>query len=220
MQLIVLPGWGHDKMIWGSFERTIENCRVVDLPGFGGEKMPDQTWGVSEYADWVKDKLKSSKEVILLGHSFGGRIAAEIAAQRPKWLKGLILCGAPCIYRPEFKTKLKIISAKLFKPIVPERLRQILTPSDLKQAREWRMEAIFRNVISYDQTEKLRLINLPTLLIWGEKDGAVPLTIAKEMKGLIEGSELRTLEGAGHNCFLDNQYLFSGYVKKFIEEIK
>jgi pimeloyl-ACP methyl ester carboxylesterase len=58
-----------------------------------------------------------------------------------------------------------------------------------------------------------------TLLIWGEQDHEVPLRIAEEMKRIIRFSELKVIENAGHNTYLDKPDLFFGYVKKYISNI-
>jgi pimeloyl-ACP methyl ester carboxylesterase len=54
---------------------------AIDLPGFGSEKLINDTWGVPEYADWVISQISDREDVILLGHSFGGRIT--VASKHP-----------------------------------------------------------------------------------------------------------------------------------------
>lgn len=101
MKIVILHGWGHDKTMWGSIVKKLgRNAIALDLPGFGAEPLHDKNWGVPDYANWVNRKISKYKNVMLIGHSFGGRIAAEIASKNPENLKGLILTGAPCLYRP------------------------------------------------------------------------------------------------------------------------
>ncbi len=221
MKVIILHGWGQDKTVWeGLTDKLGKNSLSIDMPGFGKEKIVDPTWGVPEYTQWVINKIKDYNDVILIGHSFGGRLTAEIASKRPKWLKGIILSGAPCVYKPSFKTKFKITIFKIAKYFIPYKLRLRYFPTDLKKAIDRGLEATFRKVISYDQTNQLKSISLPTLIIWGRDDKVVPLSIAKEMNGLISNSELKIINDADHNSFLDNPNLFYSYVKKFIENIK
>lgn len=185
-----------------------DEVAVFDLPGFGEEPLIDAGWGVPEYALWVEKKIEDlnlkEKSVIVLGHSFGGRIAGYLASKNPVWLKGLILYGSPSLYRPDKKIKFKIRVAKLLKKL------------GFSRRSDGKMYPIFKNVVMFDQTKYLPNIKIPTLLVWGENDTEVPLRIAKEVNALIPGSRLVTIENAGHNAHLDNPNLFYGTIKKFI----
>ncbi len=216
--LVILHGWGHNGNLWKSLaDKFGPNASALDLPGFGNEPLVKDDWGVPEYADWVIEKIKNKKEVILIGHSFGGRIAAEIASKNPKYLKALVLSGAPCIYRPTTLTKTKIKFYKFMKILVPHNIRKYFYSGGLKSA--GKLEKIFRKAVSYDQTQKLINIKVPTLLVWGEKDLDVPVNIAEEMNKLISNSELKIIEDTGHNSYLENPNLFYAYVKKFIKNV-
>lgn len=222
MKIILLHGWNQNKKIWGNILSKLSNFNTlaIDLPGFGAEKIIDNNWSIPEYADWVANKIKDYKEVILIGHSFGGRIATKIASENPKWLKGLVLSGSPSIYRPKISTKIKIFIYKILKRLIPHKVKVQLLPIELKKAYQNGMDTIFRKVVTYDQTTSLNKINVPTLLIWGLNDTEVPLCISEEMTLKIKGSELKVIDNAGHNSFLDNPNLFYSYVKKFIESVK
>ena len=220
MNIVILHGWGQNAGFWKNLtDKLGKNARSFDMPGFGDEAIVNPNWGVPEYADWVIKKIKKRKDIVLIGHSFGGRITAEIAGKKPRWLKGIVLSGAPCLYKPTLKTRFRIITYKFLKLFIPKNLRSIFFTIDLKKARDKGLEKVFRNVVVYDQTKQLENINIPTLLIWGENDTTVPLYIAKEIKKIIKNSDLRIIDNAGHNSNFDNPNLFYGYVKKFIENI-
>ncbi len=218
--MIVLPGWGQNSSFWENFAAKFSKIQVFDLPGFGSQPAPARTWGVPDYADWVETEIKAHAEndVVLLGHSFGGRVAGYLASKKPVWLKGLILHGAPCLYRPTLEIKLKIKAAQLlkrigFSPIGP------IKSSELKHAEQAQMGEIFRKVVNFDETDILPKVAVPTLLVWGKHDQEVPLRIAEEMQHLIKSSKLTVIENAGHNLHLEKPDLFYGIVKKFIESI-
>jgi len=207
--LVILHGWGHSKNQWNFFINRFDEGNVVifDLPGFGEEKLIDQNWGIPEYSMWAKAKIESlgEKNVVLLGHSFGGRIAGYIASENPPWLKGLILYGSPSLYRPGKKVRFKILVAKFLKGLgFSKKIKDKMYP-------------IFKRVVTFDQTENLSKIMAPALLVWGDRDTEVPLSIAKEMNGLISGSQLIIIENAGHNSHLDQPDLFYGTIKKFTD---
>ena len=95
-----------------------------------------------------------------------------------------------------------------------------LLPKDLRKAVDRDLEKTFKKVVMYDQTKQLDNITIPTLLIWGNNDKIVPIKIAQEIKMLVKNSDLKIIDKAGHNSFLDNPNLFYSYVKKFVETVK
>lgn len=225
IRIFLLHGWNQDKKVWNDLVKNMdEKCTAFDLPGFGEEIVLNKSWGVTDYANWTKEKIEKSlhsgEKAILLGHSFGGRLALEIAAKKPEWLMGLILSGSPNIYRPKMSTKLKIFVSKLLKNFLSDKIKNLLLPVDLKDAQLNQMGGVFRRVVSYDQTELLNGVSVPTLLIWGEFDLEVPVSMATEMQKRIKNCRLSIIDNAGHNSFINNQNLYIGNVKKFIRDIK
>ena len=210
-KLIILHGWRHDKSKWDGFIQYFEPNEVLvfDLPGFGEEKLIDSSWGIPEYSMWVKEKIEALGEsnLILLGHSFGGRIAGYIASENPAWLKGLILYGSPLLYRPVATIRIKIKIAKLLKGLGFSKTNQDM------------MYPIFKRVVIFDETKLLPKITAPTLLLWGDNDTEAPIIIAKEAHALIPDSQLTIMQDVGHNAHLENQNLFYGIIKKFINDL-
>lgn len=222
--IIVLHGWRHSRDQWEDFKNALaEDAKVItfDLPGFGVEPKPPFAWGIPEYKEWAKKKIeevRDDNEVILLGHSFGGRIAGLIASERPSWLKALVLYGSPSIRRPSIKIKFKIKVAKVMKRLGLK--TKIVRPhSDLQIADESGMGDILRKIIEFDMTKELPMISVPTLLVWGKHDVPVPLRIANEIHSLIPDSKLIIMENVGHNAHMENPTLFYGIIKKFIKNI-
>ena len=69
---------------------------ALDLPGFGWSQAPLATWGIADYADHVRqllDEIRIAKAA-LLGHSFGGRVAIQLAACHPERVGPLILVAS------------------------------------------------------------------------------------------------------------------------------
>lgn len=217
MKIIILHGWGHNGDLWANLAQQLgKDSFAIDMPGFGEEPLVQDDWGVPNYAEWVTKKISKHREVILVGHSFGGRIASEIASKNPVWLRALILSGAPCLYRPSLFIKIRIQIYKTSKVFAPRILRSLFYYGDLKKSGE--MEKIFRKVVIFDQTNQLRNIKAPTLVIWGGKDKQVPLRIAHEVNSLIRNSELKVIENTGHNTYLENPESFLACVKSFIDK--
>lgn len=225
MTLVVLHGWGQSRESWGHFADSFKNEEkvkvvVIDLPGFGKEPLVSDTWGILEYVKWTRNKIDTLAQkdgVVLLGHSFGGRVASVIASQKPSWLKGLILYAAPSLYRPSWSVQMKVALAK-----VAKQLGWRWNPwrnDELEQADHEGMGKIFRHTVRFDQTKLLPKITAPTLLIWGRDDDIVDQAIAQEMHHLIPQSQLVVLDDLGHNAHLENLALFYGTVQTFLHSL-
>lgn len=222
MRIIILHGWGHSAALWNPIAEKLSRFGGVetwDLPGFGSEPLVSAEWGIAEYAAWVEQKIADAKDVVLIGHSFGGRVASLIASRRPSWLRALILIGAPSIYRPSMMIRAKSYIAHLVKPIVPAALRRRLLTEDLRSAEDGGVGRVFRSAVTNDQTSTLPKIDVPTLLLWGENDDAAPVAIAQEIHGLISGSTLAVLPNIGHNIHIDNPTLTYGAIERFLETL-
>src|SRR5690349_2241588 len=74
---------------------------AVDLPGFGASAPPPAPWTTAEYAEWlapVVDELAAP--AVVVGHSFGGRVAVHLALCRPERIGALVLTGVPLLRDP------------------------------------------------------------------------------------------------------------------------
>lgn len=220
--LVILHGWNQSSSDWVVVRQMLGkdfSVVIFDLPGFGSEHLEKKDWTIPDYADWVTSRLeKIQGNKIILGHSFGGRIASYIASENPGWLKGLVLYGAPCLYRPSPKIKIVVFLAKILKMLNLKKFF-INKNTELVSADSAGLGKIFRNVVSFDQTKNLSQINVPTLLVWGEYDFAVPVKIAKEIQMLISKSKLVIIDQVGHNAHKENPYLFYGIIKIFLKNI-
>lgn len=220
MHVVILHGWGQYNGLWQpvvSRLADVTKVTAIDFPGFGAEPLQSTAWGVPEYADWAAERIAAlGDDVVLVGHSFGGRVALELAARQPSWLRGMVLMGAPCLYRPSFALQMKKKLFHLGRRAVPAAVRERLINPDLRDAEAGGLGEIFRRVVSWDQTALLSKVRVPTLLLWGERDHSATLGIAREMRDGIPGATLDVLPGLGHNPHIDNPVLVYGKISSFI----
>ncbi|MHB1787159.1 MAG: alpha/beta fold hydrolase [Acidimicrobiales bacterium] len=186
---------------------------VLDLPGFGATPPPPQAWGAAQYAEAVALVLAEFPEPpVVVGHSFGGRVAVHLAATHPGAVRALVLTGVPLL-RPE-------ASGRAIRPPLPFRLaralhaRRLLGDRRMEAYRQrygssdYRLaEGVMRQVLvrSVAETYEAELVAIkdPIEMVWGDDDSAAPLTMARAVVKLIEeeGSapvRLSVCPGAGH----------------------
>jgi len=232
-QLIILPGWEGSKKTWANFIDLAKNDFEVycfDLPCFGEEPCPNQVWGIAEYAEFAKRKMAELplEKPILLGHSFGGAVAAYLAINDTAKFSRLILSGAAIFRQPDsLKKKIFIALAKPGKAILAwpilnkfsdltKKALYRLINSDYNRTFGMKRE-IYKKVISQDLGPVINKINLPTLVIWGERDSYVPLKAGRKIVELIPGAKLEIIKNGGHGLHLKRLDQFYGEIKKFAE---
>jgi hypothetical protein len=79
-----------------------------------------------------------------------------------------------------------------------------------------RMREILVKVVNEDLSNLLSNIKNKTLLIWGDKDDATPISDAHLMNKLIADSRLVVVENTGHYSFLENPTLVNTEIQKFL----
>lgn len=221
--LVLLHGYLSNKEC---FARQIAHFskyyKVVapDLPGFGECAEPPFAYSLGDYAERVAeliDGLGGKADVV--AHSFGGRIAVKIAAERPNKIGRLVLVGAAGI-KPKRKLSyyIKVGGYKLAKKIsanFAERLAKRTASPDYLALSPLMRES-FKKIIAEHLDGAARLVKAPTLLVYGENDSETPLYMAKKYNKYIEGSGLVVMKDAGHFCFAERPYAFNLIAGEFL----
>jgi len=74
-----------------------------------------------------------------------------------------------------------------------------------------------RHILRDDVRPLLPRISAPTLIVWGEKDGLVPVEAARELRAGIEGSRLLVIPRAYHNVMVDRPAEFNAALLRFLD---
>jgi len=214
--IVVLHGWNSKIKRWKKFQRQLEKngfqVLLPQLPGFGRTKIL-KPWNLDDYVDWLRKFInqKKLKDYVLLGHSFGGRMAIKFASRKPKQLRKLILVASAGLHRRfDFKKLVFLIFAKtgkaffLFPPFCclkkPARwlLYTLAGEKDYYRADKV-MKRTMKKIIKEDLKPILNKIKTSTLIVWGEKDKVAPLKNAYLMKETIANSQLVIYDDGGHD---------------------
>lgn len=229
--LLFLHGWRQQASIWkpiiSKLHKENRSVWALNLPGFGGsEPLQKQQVMLSDYARCVVEFLKSVKHesVVVIGHSFGGRIAIKLAAEHQAIVKKLILIGSHGFVDDSLAKKIKNVLAKVIKPLfmfstmqpLRRKMYKIIGAEDYVATPNLRKT--FINIINEDVGSLLPLISQKTLLIWGENDTETPLAFGEKMQSKIPNSKLIKIPNSGHYPFLDNETACLTHIEKFIQE--
>lgn len=215
--VLILHGWGGSSDSWTKVQEILSakgfKVIVPDLPGFGKSQAPPAPWRREEYLSWLLDFLKSVKldKFFLISHSFGGSLAIKLATNYPEMIRKLILCAPAGIkQRPGFKTQIILALSRAGNSVFScshfAGLKKFL--KDIVYFFIWRrdyakatgtMRQTFINVINENLLDEIPRIKAETLILWGDKDQAVPLGHAYIYKEKIASSKLIVLPDIGHS---------------------
>lgn len=235
--LVFLHGWGQDK---SSFEPLMEafqhkyDCHLIDLPGFGAEEAPKEAWVPSQYADFVADYCDKNKikEAVFLGHSFGGKISALLAARHPKKVKALVLIAASGLKPPrKLSFRIKAFSLRmlgklaglidgLFSTNYKDQYRKKFGSHDYRNS-DGVMRDILIKTVNEDISNIAEQIRQKALILYAENDTQTPPSVGRKYHYLIKGSEFVCYRNQDHYSLLnDGRFQLQRRINQFLEELK
>lgn len=235
--VVILHGWNLSGERFTPLAQSLRKFGykvfTPDLPGFGEEKAPLQPWHVVEYARFLDTYLRTNRisKPVLIGHSFGGRVALTYAYSFPRNVSSLILSGTPG-FTPVPKKRLVffIVLAKiggflfsvpplsLFEDWVRRWYYYAVGAREYFRA-EGSMRQTFKNIVQDDLVVAMEALAIPCLLLWGEYDIIVPPAIAQRMKDVIPQATLKIIPEADHGAPFKQPDVFASYVDNFLQKL-
>lgn len=207
--ILLLHGWGQNiemmKILGDNFSNRFR-ITILDFPGFGESSEPEEVWSIKDYSDMLEEFIKELdiKKPIIMGHSFGGRVAIRYSSNHP--IEKLVLFGSPCIrHNTELPLSVKILKGIKKLPgmdKIGEFAKNFIGSRDYKAASPV-MRQILVNVVNEDLSSFAKDIEEATLLIWGEQDTEAPVEDAKELEGIMIDAALIVLPGT-HYAYIEN----------------
>lgn len=202
--VIGLHGWARS---WQDLAGPLGgfNALLIDLPGFGASPEPPEVWDSADYAALVAEVIADvHKPQVVVGHSFGGRVAIKLAACWPELVSGLVLTGVPLLRnRSSARLSWRYRAARwgsrhgVVSQARMETLRQRYGSDDYRRAGGIMRSVLVRSVNeSYE--EDLMRIKCPVELVWGAKDTAAPVEMARQASGFLKNGQFEVVEAAGH----------------------
>lgn len=230
--VLILHGWGAcigSVMPIVNAVRKKHRVMALDLPGFGESEKPEKAYDSFDYIRIIYEflRLKSVNEVILIGHSFGGKLSSIISSQSPELVKKLVLIDSAGIkpkrgigyYAKVYSFKFKRFAyKKLLKYFVSDKtVEKWLSKSGSTDYNNSSgvMRQILVKVVNEDISHMLHSIKSPTLIVWGEHDTDTPLYMAQIFEKEIQDSGIVMLKG-GHFSYLDDYSTFYKVLDVFL----
>jgi pimeloyl-ACP methyl ester carboxylesterase len=242
--LVLLHGGLSDSREWRrQLEVLSDEFTMVawDAPGCGQSSDPPETFRLPEYADCLAAFVHALglRRPHVLGLSFGAGLALELYRRHPTVPRTLVLASAYAGW-----------AGSLPAEVVEQRLQQALREAELPPDQvvpgyipglftesapaelidevvtimsEFHPAGVRAMALAFaeaDLRDVLPRINVPTLLLYGDKDVRSPLNVAQDLHARIPTSRLVVMHGVGHQCNIEAAERFNTEVRSFLREVE
>jgi len=230
---------------WGlppdrGFVSRLADAHTVYAPRFPGTTPgdPDAVHALNGWLDLVVyygellDRLQLDAPVFMAGHSFGGLVAAELAAVAPKSVRKLVLIDPLGLWRDDAPVKNWMVLSEserrpsLFaEPNGAAAQQFFATPNDPGERVDVLAQFVWAQactgkfvwpVPDRGLKQRIHRIAAPTLIVWGEADRIAAPAYAREFAKRIAGAEVELVDKAGHLPHLEHPEAVAKTVLEFL----
>lgn len=245
--VVLIHGSGPGVTAWANWRTTIpalaKNFRVIapDILGFGYTERPDgteynsTTW--TNHLIGLLDALGLEK-VSLVGNSFGGSLALNIAAQHPDRVDRLVLMGSAGVpfeitdgldavwgFEPSLPAMRKLLDVFAYdRSLVNDELAELRLAAATRPGVQEAFSAMFPaprqqgiDELAVDE-DLIAALEHETLIVHGRDDQVIPLSNSLRLLELIENSQLHVFGRCGHWVQIEHSARFSSLVAEFLSE--
>ncbi|MCB1141837.1 MAG: alpha/beta hydrolase [Leptospiraceae bacterium] len=240
IHLILIHGFPLNQKMWSLQSPLQEKVNLIfpDLPG-SGQKSEKSLFTLEFMAEEVMDEIKALKgRKILGGLSMGGYVALRILAKHQEFFDGLVLMNtrASADTNPVKANRHLAIRSLLengMDTFLENFFRNALSSTTLrtspekldflkKIALEQNQEGLISQILAMqgrpDSSDLLSQISIPSLIVGGEFDPITPPAEMHSLAGMVQGSRLEILPGAGHYSPFENPDGFHQILLSFLKD--
>lgn len=236
--LVFVHGAASDSRIWGpQLEALADGFAVIawDEPGAGRSSDVPPDFTLADYADCLAGLLEALElgPAHVAGLSWGGTVVLELYRRHPELVATLVLADTYAGWKgslPEAEVRARVDGLREMLAVGEERFDSALPglfagdpPAEhvplleatAADVRPESMRTALLVMADADLCDVLPTIAVPTLLIWGEKDGRSPLHVARQFEEAIPGARLVVIPDAGHVSNLEQPDAFNAAIRDF-----
>jgi 3-oxoadipate enol-lactonase len=237
--VVLLHPVGLDATFWGGLPgRLGQGYRAVavDLAGHGRSPHVARPGRMAAHVSDVAGLVErlGRGPAVLIGVSFGGMIAQQLALARPDLVAGLVLAGCPGAIpeagRAAIVERGRAAEAGGMAAVADATLARWFTPGFLGSAPAARVRArlmadhpsdwaaTWEAVAEHDALGRLGAVGVPALVIAGELDAATPEAATRALAAALPRGRLVVLAGAPHMMQIECEAAFAATVERFLSE--
>jgi pimeloyl-ACP methyl ester carboxylesterase len=229
--VLLVPGLAGSWKLLVPLARLLARHFDVIVPGLRGDRFPweldSQPKRVADLGAYVRDldllmDRLGLESPVVCGVSFGGAVALEFAVKYPHRLGALILNGVEARFHPSIGSTIARRTLERFplprdNPFINQFFHLLYGAKpqpgplvDFVVDRIWEtdqsvMAERLNQLESFDATDRLWRIEVPTLVLAGARDVIVPVARQRALSEGITGSRFQTIPNAGHVGFLTHR---------------
>lgn len=238
--LVLLHGGLSDHREWRrQVDALSDRFTVVawDAPGCGGSSDPPESFRMPDFADCLAgfvEVLELGRPHVL-GLSWGSALALELYRRHPSIPRTLVLTAAyagwagslpATVVAERLQTSLRDLA------LPPEAFVRTWLPTLFTERATDEMtdelvgimsgfhpngvRAMLHALAEADLRDVLPMIDVPTLLLYGEEDQRSPISVAEEMHSRIPGSTLVVIPEVGHQSNIEAADRFNAEIRNFL----
>jgi pimeloyl-ACP methyl ester carboxylesterase len=234
--LLLLNGIGLPLQLWTRLEPHLSDFRLVevDLPGSGGSPPERAPVTMSGYAALIRGLLDALgiDSADVLGLSFGGMVAQQLAIETPSRVRRLVLASTSCGWGGVLSNPLMLpdtLLDGLAGPPTTDRRRVgrrssyglLRAEFGANGSRLPRPRAYLRQLVAASMWSSLAWlpsVQIPTLIVAGSADLVVPVANAYLLAGWLPRGHVHLVDGGGHLCPLDQPAEVGPVVAEFLRD--
>ena len=226
---------------WKSFEKVLPllpsniHAFAISQRGHGNSSKPGNGYDSKSIAGDLAAFIMQKKlgPVIVAGHSWGGVVAQQFALDHPTLVKSIIIVSSAAAFNdnpgiPEFVQEIKNIQdsvsyqfvtefqkSTIIKPIDSIYFNELISESRKVPLHVWK--SVANGIMQVDLVPGLHKIQVPVLIIWGDKDYICPKEDQEIFLKEIKNARLITYEGTGHALHWEQPERFAADLVAFVQ---